>query len=211
LLVAITKYVDTDIVRALYGLGVSHFGESRPQELWRKAQALREPRDCLPGLTWHLVGHLQRNKIERTLPVAGFIHSVDSVRLLKALETEGNKHSQPVQVLLEFNLSGEPSKHGFSRVDLPSVMETWSQLRYVRIRGLMTMAALTADPVNARPTFAALRELREEIQRRMKLAEEFHHLSMGMTNDFEVAIEEGATLLRIGSALFKGLETGPHD
>lgn len=208
-LVAVTKYVDAEVVRRLQELGVRLFGESRPQELWRKAAEL--PPAPQADVEWHLVGHLQRNKIERTLPIASLIHSVDSIRLLKALEGEAQTQARRVSVLLEFNLSDEPNKHGFKRDDLDELLKHWNPSSDVQVCGLMTMAALSADPQEARPVFATLRFLREEMQRRLAPGEQFHHLSMGMTNDFEVAIEEGATLVRIGSALFEGLESGSHD
>jgi pyridoxal phosphate enzyme (YggS family) len=208
-LVAITKYVSPEIARLLFELGETNLGESRPQELWRKAAAI-------PEAHWHLVGHLQRNKIERTLPVVRLIHSVDSFRLLEALDGETRKvnarcNLQPVvPVLLEFNLSGEDAKHGFAAGDLPLIPSALQALQSVRVVGLMTMAALGENAEQARPTFAALRQLREKLAAELpsghSLCHQLDHLSMGMTNDFEVAIEEGATLVRIGSALFQGLE-----
>jgi len=208
-LVAVTKYVDAGIVLRLQELGVRKFGESRPQELWRKAAAL--PPDLQAELEWHLVGHLQRNKIERTLPIARLIHSVDSIRLFEALEVEARKQARRLPVLLEFNLSEEPNKHGFKREDVDELLKHWNPSAHVQVCGLMTMAALSADPEEARPVFATLRFLRDAIQRRVAPGGPFPHLSMGMTNDFEVAIEEGATLVRIGSALFEGLESQRHD
>ena len=202
-LVAVTKQVQPDVAAELVELGVSELGESRPQELWRKAAAIPEAR-------WHLVGHLQRNKVERTLPLAWLIHSVDSLRLLQAIRDEATRQGRDLDVLLEFNLSGEQSKHGFRpEDDMDDVGTLLAESDAVRVVGLMTMAALDTTPEQARPTFAALRELRERLSH--KLGIEMPHLSMGMTNDFEVAIEEGATLVRIGSALFQGLETRPHD
>jgi hypothetical protein len=204
-LVAITKYVNAEVARLLFELGVVELGESRPQELWKKAAAIPEAR-------WHLVGHLQRNKVARTLPVVAMIHSVDSLRLLVAIEAEAARQRRSVDVLLEFNLSGEAAKHGFpvSETDPPSPRERIPlaerkarESEYVRIRGLMTMAALEATPEEARRTFARLRRLSEQIRERMAEPARFPILSMGMTNDFEIAIEEGATHVRIGSALFK--------
>jgi PLP dependent protein len=202
-LVAVTKYVDVEVTRQLFEQGVHDLGESRPQELWRKAVAVPEAR-------WHLVGHLQRNKVERTLPIACLIHSVDSFRLLQEIEKEATRQQRDVELLLEFNLSGEEAKHGFRLHDeMDDVAELLATSESVRARGLMTMAALDSTPEQARPTFAALRQLRDRLAH--KLSVELPHLSMGMTNDFEVAIEEGATLVRIGSALFQGLESQPHD
>lgn len=197
-LVAVTKYASAGAARILVELGVTELGESRPQELWAKAAAL-------PQARWHLVGHLQRNKVQRTLPLACLVHSVDSLRLLDALEAEAAKQGRVVDVLCEFNLSGEAAKHGFAPADAAGLPAAWTKLRHVRILGVMTMAALSEDPEQARPAFTALRVLRDRLRREAGGAD-LQHLSMGMTNDFEVAIEEGATLLRIGSALFQGLE-----
>ena len=185
-LVAVTKSVSAEVAALLPELGVHDLGESRPQELWRKAEML--PKD----IRWHMIGHLQRNKIERTMPLLHLIHAVDSVRLLQALEQEAAKRQQPVAVLLEVNASGEASKQGFAAADLPA----FSDLKHVQVRGLMTMAAWQ-DAEACRPTFVAMRQLRDRLG--------VEHLSMGMSNDFEVAIEEGATIIRLGTALFEGL------
>lgn len=198
-LVAVTKYVDANLVRVLHLLGVTDFGESRPQELWKKVAEV-------PEVRWHLVGHLQRNKIDKTLPLTCLIHSVDSFRLLEAVEAEACKQNRNVPVLLEFNMSGEAEKNGFAPGDAALIPESVQPLRFVRLAGLMTMAALAEDPEQARPAFAALRELRDRLTPMLPSPNLFTHLSMGMTNDFEVAIEEGATMIRIGTALFRGLQ-----
>ncbi len=151
---------------------------------------------------WHLIGHLQRNKIAQTLPLVHLIHSVDSVRLLQAINSEAAKQSRTIPVLLELNLSREPQKHGFEPGSWPVAAWGLEQFTNVSIHGLMTMAAETTDPECCRPVFAELRRLRDEWKQAMPNLTE---LSMGMTHDFEVAIEEGATLVRIGSALFEGL------
>jgi pyridoxal phosphate enzyme (YggS family) len=185
-LVAVTKTVPVEVAAGLVALGVRDLGENRPQELWRKAEALKDVR-------WHLIGHLQRNKIERTLPLAHRIHSVDSLRLLEAIDAAG-----PADVLLEFNCSGEASKGGFAPPEAPALRAALGKLTRARVVGLMTMAALEDEPEKCRPTFQTLRGLRDEIG-------PLPELSMGMSNDFEVAIEEGATAVRIGTALFEGL------
>lgn len=195
-LVAVTKTVSPHIAAIAAELGLHDLGESRPQELWKKA-------DALPGVKWHLIGHLQRNKIDRTVPLVSLIHSVDSERVLEALDAFGRKRGVPVPVLLEVNCSGETSKGGFGPVEALAVGDRSASLAGVTVRGLMTMAAFADDPQTARPTFVMLRELGDSLRTRtgMPLAE----LSMGMSNDFEVAVEEGATLVRIGTTLFEGL------
>ncbi len=200
-LIAVTKYVDIDVATMLPELGLRDLGESRPQELWRKAAAL--PKD----IRWHLVGHLQRNKVERTLPLVHLIHSVDSERLLAAISEDSDRQKRATLVLIEVNLSREPAKHGFPPEEqrLIDLLMSWPY-PCLEPQGLMTMAAESDAPEAYRRTFAQLRALRDHIRAEgrdwMGL---FRDLSMGMTNDFEVAIEEGATMVRIGSALFEGL------
>jgi pyridoxal phosphate enzyme (YggS family) len=194
-LVAVTKTVGVELAGLLPALGVSDLGENRPQELWRKAAAL--PAD----VRWHLIGHLQRNKVERTLPLVHRIHSADSVRLLDAIAEEARREVRTVPVLLEVNASGEASKSGFAPAEVLPLVARLRALRPVRIDGLMTMAALQ-EPEACRPTFRTLRDLRDRMRQELP---EVVHLSMGMSNDFEVAIEEGATHVRLGSVLFEGL------
>jgi pyridoxal phosphate enzyme (YggS family) len=201
-LVAVTKSAPVDVAALLPPLGVLDLGESRPQELWRKAAALPD------AVRWHLIGHLQRNKVERTLPLVRLIHSVDSPRLLAALEEEAGRQQRTVAVLLEVNASREASKHGFAPAEVPALAPQLAALRHVAVRGLMTMAAPEDDPERTRPTFAELRRLRDQLRAALGPGHGLEHLSMGMTNDFEVAVEEGATLVRIGSLLFEGL-SGP--
>jgi hypothetical protein len=194
-LIAVTKTVDAALATLLPACGVFDLGESRPQELWRKAAVL--PRQ----VRWHLIGHLQRNKLERTLPLVCRIHSVDSLRLLEALEQQ----AQAVDVLLEVNASGEGSKGGFAPDDVMPLVPRLRELRHVRVGGLMTMAALQ-EPEACRPTFRGLRELRDRLRDELTGVHPVEHLSMGMSNDFEVAIEEGATFVRLGSVLFEGVQ-----
>ena len=189
-LVAVTKTVSPRVAALLPGLGVADLGENRPQALWQKAAAI-------PQARWHLVGHLQRNKVEKTVPLVSLIHSVDSVRLLAAV-------GRQVPILLEVNCSREAAKGGFAPADLPGVADQIRSLKAANVEGLMTMAAYDIAPEAARPAFAELRALREDLRALTGL--HLPHLSMGMSNDFEVAIEEGATLVRIGTTIFHGLE-----
>jgi pyridoxal phosphate enzyme (YggS family) len=193
-LVAVTKTVTAEIAGLLPALGVLDLGENRPQELWHKAALLPA------AIRWHFIGHLQRNKVERTLPLAHRIHAVDSIRLLEALEQQGRE----ISVLLEINASGEVNKQGFGAFEVFSVAARLGQLRHVRVCGLMTMAALQ-DPEACRPTFRLLHNLRERLRDKVPRPHTIEHLSMGMSNDFEIAIEEGATDLRLGSVLFEGI------
>lgn len=201
-LVGVTKAVSSELARELHRLGVIDLGENRPQELWRKTSALASP------VRWHLIGHLQRNKIERTLPLVHLIHSVDSMRLLEALDDEAVKQDRTVAVLLEINASRETQKHGFEPEELAEVVARLGTLRNIHVQGLMTMAALHSDSEQSRPTFALLRELRDRLGARVHEPHALAHLSMGMSNDFEVAIEEGASLVRLGSVLFEGIAEG---
>ena len=191
-LVAVTKSVSSEIAALLPELGVVDLGENRPQELWRKAAVLPT------SVRWHLIGHLQRNKIDRTLPLTHLIHSVDNARLLQALD----QTEQDNEALIEVNVSGEATKQGFTPAEARQLIPQMKELKHLRIRGLMTMAPLQ-DAEACRPTFTALRQLRDEMRDSGLTSVE--HLSMGMSNDFEVAIEGGATLIRLGSVLFEGI------
>ena len=196
-LVAVTKSVSAEIAALLPELGVFDLGENRPQELWRKAEIL--PRE----VRWHLIGHLQRNKVERTLPLAHLVHAVDSVRLLQSIEKEAASQARSVLVLLEVNASSEASKQGFAPAEIADLLPVLRELRHVQVRGLMTMAALQ-EPEACRPTFATLRTLRDQLQADLP-NQRIDQLSMGMSNDFEIAIEEGATLIRLGTVLLEGV------
>jgi hypothetical protein len=199
-LVAVTKYAELEWVRALVELGATQLGESRPQQLLERAAAIDA------RVQWHLIGHLQRNKARRVLPMVSLTHSVDTFRLLATLERFAEESSLRPRVLLEVNLTREPAKSGFAEEELVAGWEAVLACRHVQVEGVMTMAAYSPDPESARPTFAALRRLRDRLVRISPPDLKLPELSMGMTGDFEVAIEEGATLVRIGSALFEGLE-----
>jgi PLP dependent protein len=199
-LVAVTKTVSTATAALLPELGVFDLGENRPQELWRKAAHLRGP------IRWHMIGHLQRNKIERTLPLVDFIHAVDSLRLLDALEAAAGHAGRRLSVLLEINASREAAKQGWRPEDVLALSERLSALRHLEVRGLMTMAAYAEDPQACRPTFALTRQVLEKLKAEVSDAQPLDQLSMGMSNDYETAIEEGATLIRLGTILFEGME-----
>lgn len=201
-LVAVAKYVGAEETRALIAAGCRDLGESRPQALWRKAAELAgEP------VRWHLIGHLQRNKLARTLPLVSLIHSGDSLRLLEAIQAESAQaNPRPTAVLLEVNVSGDAAKHGFAPDELPPLCDALAALDHVEIQGLMAMAGREGDLDRARREFALLRQLRDRLQSAWGGRFALDELSMGMSGDYEAAIEEGATLVRVGSALFAGLE-----
>jgi pyridoxal phosphate enzyme (YggS family) len=190
--------VSVEVATHLPSLGLIDLGESRPQELWKKAAAIN-------GVRWHLIGHLQRNKIDQTLPHVHLIHSIDSLRLLTTIDESADRLERDVEALLEFNLSREPQKHGFTVGDVPAILAAIRDLRRARLRGLMTMAALSDDAEHSRPVFRELRHLRDHMREKVPQPHSLDQLSMGMSQDYEVAIEEGATLIRVGSALFEGL------
>jgi pyridoxal phosphate enzyme (YggS family) len=202
MLVGVTKYVDSTIARLLIEAGLKDLGESRPQELWKKADALADHRP-----NWHLIGSLQRNKVKRTLRVAACIHSVDSLELLREIQREAATTPLPyADLLLEVNVSGEPAKHGFRPDVLEGLLPEIAKLNRCYVLGLMAMAAAEGGAERARRDFAALRELRDRLRRNCPPTIGLQELSMGMSGDFEVAIEEGATMVRVGSALFEGIE-----
>lgn len=195
-IVAVTKTVSPRVAGLMPRLGLPNLGESRPQELWRKAEAI-------PNATFHLIGHLQRNKLDRTIPLVALMHSADSERMLTALNAFGIEHARPVHVLLEVNISREEAKGGIAIEDLASLYARFHESPGLSIRGLMGMAAYADNPEAARPAFRILRELRDELQQTH--GKPLRELSMGMSGDFVPAIEEGATLIRPGSLLFADL------
>lgn len=195
-LVAVTKYAPMAAVQGLVQLGHRVLGESRPQQLLERSREIS-------AIEWHLIGHLQRNKVRAILPQVALIHSVDSIRLLERLQEIAQSMGIRPRVLLEVNVSGEPTKDGFSPPALKAVWEDIVEFTDVDVCGLMTMAPFDENPEHARPYFRHLRQLRDDLQG-VTPACKLGELSMGMSGDFEVAIEEGATLVRIGSLLFEG-------
>lgn len=197
-LVAVTKYVGPDETRALVAAGCTTLGESRPQQLCPKAETLRD----LP-VEWHMIGHLQRNKARRVVPLVSMIESVDSPRLLETIDRIAGELGRRVPVLLEVNISGDAEKHGLVPNRVGTLAATLGDHPHVEVRGLMGMASLKGGIEAARTDFAALRTLRDQVQDQRLPGVDLAELSMGMSGDFEVAIEEGATIVRIGSALFE--------
>jgi pyridoxal phosphate enzyme (YggS family) len=202
-LVGVTKYVGPREAAELVAAGCHDLGESRPQELWEKAARAGASQ---PPIRWHLVGHLQRNKVRRTLPLVSLIHSVDSERLLATIDEAHAERpggsTAPCNVLLEVNTSGESAKHGLAPEAVEPLLSAAPRFPHVRICGLMTMAALEGGPDVAARNFAALRELRDRLKPNAPDCVALNELSMGMSGDFEIAIREGATIVRVGSLLW---------
>jgi PLP dependent protein len=191
-LIAVTKTVGIAEVRQAVSLGISDFGENRVQDAASKVGSM-------PTVRWHFIGHLQTNKAKDVLPAYHMIHSLDRLSLAEALQRCADRFDKTAEVLIQVNTSGEESKFGLEPDQLPGFLKKVNIFDRIKIRGLMTMAPFLKDPENTRPYFRKLRQLRDEnITSGLELPE----LSMGMTNDFTVAVEEGATMVRIGSALF---------
>lgn len=204
-LVGVTKYVSADLARLLLEAGCLDVAESRPQSLWEKAAVLAA-HDPTPR--WHLIGHLQRNKIRRTLPLLSLLHSLDSMRLLGAIEAEAAAAGIVCNALIEVNIAGDPGRTGVMEADAAALLEAAAGMPHVRVLGLMGMASIPEGDATgaARRQFARLRDLRDELAGRLPSMEGLPQLSMGMSGDFVEAILEGSTLVRIGSALWEGLE-----
>ncbi len=193
-LIAVSKKQDAEKVRAAFDAGQPIFGESRVQEARAKIP-------LLPSATrWHFVGHLQKNKIRHALPLFELFHSVDSMALAEDMQRIADEEGVRPRVLLEVNVAGEASKIGFAPDALRDHMERLLALSRIEIDGLMTIPPLAAEPEASRRYFASLRELRDQLGSEFNIS--FSDLSMGMSNDYGVAIEEGATLVRVGTAIF---------
>ncbi|GAC1448678.1 MAG: YggS family pyridoxal phosphate-dependent enzyme [Isosphaeraceae bacterium] len=197
-LVAVTKKSTPEVVRSLVALGAADLGENYPQSLWAKVEAV----GGVP-VRWHLIGHLQTNKASKTLSLVRMVHAVDSLKLLKTLDDMAASLTDPPSICLQVNTSGEWSKHGWSAEAIVREAEAIAACQKVPIVGLMTIAPYGTTDETARPSFVRLREVRDILRSRTGLA--LDDLSMGMSGDFEAAIEEGATFVRVGSALFEGL------
>lgn len=198
-LIAVTKYAALEHVRELVELGQLDLGESRPQQLSQRAAELPQT------VRWHLIGHLQRNKVELVVPKAALIHSLDSLRLAERISSVAVARGLVMPALLEVNVSGEESKDGFQPDALRAVADDLFRLPGLKIQGLMTMAPQSDHPEDARPVFRSTRLLLDELRGLAGSAHQLSELSMGMSGDFEIAIEEGATFIRIGSSLFDGV------
>ena len=195
-LIAVSKTKPVTMLQEIYDLGVRDFGENKVQELTDKEPQL--PAD----LRWHMIGHLQRNKVKQVIDKAVLIHSVDSVRLAKAIEAEAAKKDIIVQILLEVNVAEEDSKFGLKLDEVLPAVEEIATMPHVRIKGLMTIAPFVENPEENRTVFAQLQKLSVDIAEKNIDNVSVDILSMGMTNDYQVAIEEGATMIRVGTGIF---------
>lgn len=202
LIVGVSKYVDVDLTAQLFDAGCLSLGENRPQNLWGKADAFAG--DARKA-TWHLIGHLQRNKIRRTLPYITWLHSLDSLRLATALNEEAVAADRQLKVLLEVNVTQDATKTGLQIAELRQVAEQLVSLPNLELRGLMAMCSHESAPEVARREFAEVRELRDQLQASLGTQVTLDQLSMGMSGDFREAIAEGSTILRMGSILFVGI------
>jgi len=197
-LVAVTKTVGLDAIRTLLEANQRDLGENRPQQLRDRAAAL-----AAEAPAWHLIGRLQRNKVKYAVPTATLIHSVDSAALAEAIGHRAVQEGLRTRCLLEINASGEAAKAGVPPAEATALAQSVAALPGIDLVGLMTMAPLVDDPETVRPVFAALREVLAQVNREAGFSRPLTELSMGMTQDYEVAIEEGATIVRVGTALFR--------
>ncbi len=215
-LVAVTKYVEIDVVRQALECGLADLGESRAQQLNQRAGMIHEyierravlagrAERPLPRPRWHMVGHLQRNKVRMVLPWAELIHSVDSLRLAEEIQQQAARLGRVANILLQVNVSGERSKFGVAIGAAPHLAEQFLAWSGLRLCGLMTMLPVDATYDEQRLYFDRLREVFEDMAGEKVAGPHFRHLSMGMSRDFEAAIASGATIVRIGEAVFAGL------
>lgn len=201
-IIGVSKYVDAPTTEMLVDVGCRDLGESRPQVLWQKAQQITKESCGSDLLRWHMIGHVQTNKLRRMLRFDPLIHSVDSERLLRAIDQESLQQARVTDVLLEVNISGDQAKTGLSPHEIRQIVAI-EELRGIHIKGLMAMAGWGTEPEQAADQFHAVAALRDEIVSTTGVP--LPELSMGMSRDFRQAITAGATMVRIGSALFEGV------
>ena len=195
-LIAVSKTKPIEMLQEAYDLGVRVFGENKVQEITAKYDALPD------DIHWHMIGHLQRNKVKYIAGKVALIHSVDSLRLAKTISEEAVKHNCEIQILIEVNVAGEKSKFGVSVEETLPLIEEIAKLPAIHVEGLMTIAPYVEDPEENRPVFRKLKELSVDIAAKNINNVRMAILSMGMTGDYEVAVEEGATLVRVGTGIF---------
>ncbi|OGW53605.1 MAG: YggS family pyridoxal phosphate enzyme [Nitrospirae bacterium RBG_13_43_8] len=198
-LIAVTKTVDTERIKEAIDWGLRIFGESRVQEAKEKSSNLKS-QISNSRIEWHLIGHLQKNKAKTAVQLFDLIHSVDSTGLAEELNNHAEKAGKIQRVLIQVKLSEEETKHGAGKEDVINLIDAVMKMKNLKLEGLMTMSPYFDNPEMARPYFRELRELRDNAKR---LGYKLPELSMGMTNDFEIAVEEGATMVRIGTGIFE--------
>lgn len=194
-IIAVTKYVDVATAEALVETGIQHIAENRVDKFLEKYQALKDY-----NLTWHLIGSLQRRKVKDVINLVDYFHALDSVKLAQEIQ---KRAEHPIKCFLQVNISGEESKHGFSVDELDTVLADIAQLDKIKIVGLMTMAPFEASQEELQDIFSRTHQLQKQLENKQLKNMPFSELSMGMSRDFEVAIENGATYVRIGSSFFK--------
>lgn len=195
-LVAVSKTKPVEMIREAYDAGAREFGENKVQEMMEKYDKLPD------DIHWHMIGHLQRNKVKYLIGKTCLIHSVDSYRLAQEISAQSVKHETDTDILIEVNIAGEETKFGLSREETISLVEEAAKLPRIHIKGLMVVAPFVDDPEDNRPYFKEIKELSVDIASKKIDNVTMCMLSMGMTGDFEVAIEEGATLVRVGTGIF---------
>lgn len=195
-LIAVSKTKPVEMLNEAYDLGIRVFGENKVQELVDKHEVMPE------DIHWHLIGHLQRNKVKYIIDKVELIHSVDSIRLAEAIEKEAAKHELTANILIEVNVAKEESKFGLMPEEVDAFIDKIAEFPHIHVKGLMTIAPFVEDPEENRPIFAHLRKLSVDIAKKNVDNITMSILSMGMTNDYQVAIEEGATMVRVGTGIF---------
>lgn len=198
-IIAVTKTVPVELIEQAIQAGITDLGENRIQEAIPKIEILK-PR--YPHVAWHMIGHLQRNKVKNVVGKFELIQSVDSERLAREIQAQAEARGQRQKVLVEVNVSGEESKYGVTLEQVIPLLQVISEFANIQIQGLMTVAPIVSDPEEVKPYFAQLRQLSETIKKLGLPNVEMKYLSMGMTEDFSVAIEEGSNMVRIGRAFF---------
>ena len=194
-LVAVTKTVDTERIQEAYDAGLRIFGENRVQEAAPKIDGLKNNK----GISWHLIGTLQKNKAKRAVVLFDVIESVDSLELAEKINVYAGEMGKRQRIFIQVKLSDEETKYGITPIDVESIIKRVAEMEHVKIDGLMTIPPYIEDAEEVRPYFRRLREMRDDLESR---GYDIHQLSMGMSNDYEVAIEEGSTLVRVGTAIF---------
>lgn len=195
-LIGVTKTIDEDIINASLTHGITHIGENKVQEVTRKYEQINK------GVKWHLIGHLQSNKVKYIIDKVDLIHSVDSVKLAKEINKRAGQHNKVMEVLIQINIADEDSKFGVAVDDVQVLLKEISTMEHIKVVGLMNIAPFYGDVELARKDFKVMKNIFDTIETATFDNVEMNYLSMGMTGDFEVAVEEGANLLRVGTGIY---------